>query len=309
MSYSKQVKHEISRNVLFECCQKSQLSALILMSSKLIINKDGISLQFATENTYIAKRVWQLAKDLFNVNLKLNVKVNQTFDQNKTYQVNIVGDGLEVLSKLGLYSDAGLRESLTIDDLKSECCERAYLAGAFMARGSVNSPSTTEYHLEISTDSKMQSDLIETLMNKLELEAKTIQRRNHYVVYIKQAEKISDFLRAVGSSNGVMEFEQSRIERDFVNNFVRLDNCELANEVKVLTAARKQLDLIDKIEERKLHRHFNENQLEVIELRKLFPESSLAELADEYYRLFDKKITKSGLNHRFKRIEEIVEDN
>lgn len=307
MSYAKSVKHEISQNVLFDCCQRSQLSALILMSSTLIINNDGISLQFATENSYIAKRVWQLMKELFTVNLKLNVKVKQTLNQNNIYQVQIVGEGLEVLKQLNLYDDEkGLYESIDSIHLSKECCERAFLAGAFMAAGSVNSPQTTNYHLEIASDRKLVAQLIEKLMNKLNLEAKIVERRNMYVVYIKQAEKISDFLRAIGASNAVMEFEQTRIERDFVNNFTRLDNCELANEVKVLTAAKKQLEIIKVIEERNLRSSLSESHLEVIELRKLFPESSLNELVDEYYELYNKKITKSGLNHRFKRIEEIV---
>lgn len=310
MSFSKAVKHEISQNVLFDCCQRSQLSALILMSSKLVINNDGISLQFATENSYIAKRVWQLAKELFNVNLKLDVKIKQSFNQNKVYQVSIIGDGLKVLKELNIYDEEiGLLENIKHSDLKKECCERAFLAGAFMARGSVNSPTTTNYHLEISSDSEKQSAFIETLMNKLDLDAKTIKRRDAYVVYIKQAEKISDFLRAIGSSNGVMEFEQTRIERDFVNNFVRLDNCELANEVKVITAAKKQLELIELLEEKKLMNSLSEKHLEVIALRKKYPDHSLNELTEMYEEMFNKTITKSGLNHRFKRLEEIANKN
>lgn len=310
MSFSKAVKHEVSQNVLFECCQRSQLSALILMSSKLVINNDGISLQFATENSYIAKRVWQLAKELFNVNLKLDVKIKQTFKQNKVYQVSILGDGLNVLKQLNIYDEQiGLLETIKSTDLKNECCERAFLAGAFMARGSVNSPATTNYHLEISSDSKAQSEFIQSLMNKLHLDAKTIMRRDAYVIYIKQAEKISDFLRAIGSSNGVMEFEQTRIERDFVNNFVRLDNCELANEVKVITAARKQLELIDSLEEKKLISSLSDKHIEVIELRKKYPDHSLNELTDAYEEMYNKTITKSGLNHRFKRLEEILNNS
>ncbi len=309
MSFSKSIKHEISQNVLFACCQRSQLSALILMSSKLVINNDGISLQFATENSYIAKRVWQLAKDLFDADLKLDVKIRQNFSQNKVYQVSIVGDGLEVLKALNIYDDElGLLENIKYSDLKKECCERAYLAGAFMARGSVNSPNTTNYHLEISTDFEGQSKFIETLMNKLHLEAKTTRRRDTYVVYVKQAEKISDFLRAVGASNGVMEFEQTRIERDFVNNFVRLDNCELANEVKVLTAAKKQLEIIEILEAKKLMNSLSDKHLEVINLRKKFPDHSLNELVDEFEREYHSTITKSGLNHRFKRLEELAKE-
>lgn len=310
MSFSKSVKVEISQNNLFECCQRSQLSALILMSSTLIINQDGISLQFATENSYIAKRVWNLIKDLYTVDLKLDVKVKPTFKRNNLYQVSIVGQGLEILKDLHLYDEKfGLYESLDNKYLTKECCERAYLAGAFMAGGSVNSPTTSNYHLEISTNSLIQSELIKDLMNKLHLNAKVIMRRNNYVVYIKQAEKIGDFLRAIGASNSVMEFEEVRIERDFVNSFTRLDNCELANEVKILTAAQKQLDNIARLEKRNLLSSLSENHMEVIKLRKDFPESSLNELVEEYERRYHKKISKSGLNHRFKRIEQLANEH
>lgn len=310
MSFSKSVKHEISQNYLFECCQRSQLSALILLSSTLVINNDGISLQFATENSYIAKRVWNLIKDLYTVDLKLDVKVKDTFYRNNSYHVSIVGQGLEVLKDLHLYDeDEGLVEKIDRKYLAKDCCERAYLAGAFMASGSVNSPDTSNYHLEISTSSLVHSEMIMDLMNKLHLNAKIIQRRKSYVVYVKQAEKIGDFLRAIGASNAVMEFEETRIQRDFVNNFVRLDNCELANEVKILTAAQKQLESIEIIEKRDLLNKLSENHLEVIQLRKDFPESSLNELVSEYQIRYNKKISKSGLNHRFKKIEEIANNN
>lgn len=307
MSFSKTIKHEISQNVLFECCQKSQLSALILMSSKLLINKDGISLQFSTQNSYIAKRVWQLAKDLFDANLKLDVKVKQQFQQNKVYKVTLVGDGLEVLRQLHLYDDeVGLLEVIDDSVLAKECCARAYLAGAFMASGSVNSPNTSNYHLELASDSLKQIQLVQRLMLNLGLDAKLVERRDKHVVYLKQAENISDFLRAIGSSNGVMEFEETRIQRDFVNNFVRLDNCELANEVKILTAAKKQLDVIEILEKRNLIKTLSDKHLEVIELRLKYPDHSLNELTELYEEMYNKKITKSGLNHRFKRIEEIA---
>ena len=128
------------------------------------------------------------------------------------------------------------------------------------------------------------------------------------MVYIKKADSISDFLRCIGAHESLMNFENSRISRDFKNSLTRLDNCELANEVKVITAARKQLELIEEVERRNLHHQLKASHIEVIELRKQFPESSLLELTDEYYKLYGKTITKSGLNHRFNRIGEIVND-
>lgn len=307
MSFSKFVKHEVSQNVLFECCQRSQLSALILLSSTLVINKDGVSLQFSTENSYIAKRVWQLIKELYEVELKLDVKQKQRFNKSNIYQVTIIGDGLKVLEDLKLYDkENGLVDHLQLSHFKSECCERAYLAGAFMASGSVNSPTTANYHLELSTNKLAHSELLQNLMNKLNLNAKIVVRRQNYVVYVKAAEKISDFLRAIGSSNAVMEFEEHRIQRDFANSFTRLDNCELANEVKVIKAGQKQLKEIQIIEDANFLESMSDIHMEVIELRRDFPDYSLNELVEQYVKRYGKKITKSGLNHRFKRISEIA---
>ena len=293
MSFSKFVKQEVSQNVLFECCQRSQLSALILLSANLVINQDGVSLQFATENSYIAKRVWQLIKDLYETELKLDVKQKQRLKKNNIYQVSIVDNGLQVLDDLKLYDkEDGLVDHLKLSHFKSECCERAYLAGAFMASGSINSPATANYHLELSTSNSQHSELLKSLMNRLNLNAKIVKRRQNYVVYVKAAEKISDFLRAIGSSNAVMEFEEHRIQRDFANSFTRLDNCELANEVKVIKAGQKQLEEIQIIEDANFLESMTKNHMEVIELRRDFPDYSLNELVEQYVKRFGKKITK-----------------
>ena len=186
MSFSKFVKQEISQNVLFECCQRSQLSALILLSANLVINSEGVALRFKTENSYIAKRVWQLIKDLYEVELSLDVVQKQRLNKNNSYQVSIKRNGLEVLSDLGLYDkEKGLVEYLNLKHFPKECCQRAYLAGAFMAGGSINSPQTANYHLEIATNKENHSKLIQSLMNKINLNAKITKRRNSFVVYVK----------------------------------------------------------------------------------------------------------------------------
>ena len=309
MSFSKFVKQEIAQNVLFECCQRSQLSALILLSADLVINSKGVSLRFKTENSYIAKRVWRLIKDLYDVELSLDVVQKQRLNKNNSYQVSILNNGLKVLEDLHLYTkEEGLVEYLEADNFPKECCQRAYLAGAFMADGSINSPTTANYHLEISTNKEEHSKVIQTLMNKLNLNAKITLRRNNYVVYVKEAEKISDFLRAIGSSNAVMEFEEHRIQRDFVNSFTRLDNFELANEVKIIRASQNQLDDFQVIEDALQLDSLTDGQLEVIELRRDFPDYSLKELSEEYDKRYSKQISKSGLKHRFKRLEEIADE-
>ena len=132
--------------------------------------------------------------------------------------------------------------------VRKECCARAYLAGAFLSGGSVDSPNKTNYHLEISTTNLDLALFIEKLMHRFDLPAKHIKRRNQEVVYIKASDKISDFLRCVGASEAVFTFEDSRIQRDFMNSLTRLDNCELANEMKSISAGKRQLEDIEWIE-------------------------------------------------------------
>ena len=107
-----------------------------------------------------------------------------------------------------------------------------------MAGGSVNSPNKANYHLEISTNNEGLAKFIQKLMNRFDLPAKYIKRRNQDVIYLKASDKIGDFLRYIGASDAVFTFEDSRIQRDFMNSLTRLDNCELANEMKSMAAGK-----------------------------------------------------------------------
>ena len=184
---------------------------------------------------------------------------------------------------------------------------RAYLRGVFIVSGSVNDPKTSRYHLEFILDTKDYATFISNLLNSYNLNSKIIKREKNYTVYIKEAEKISDFLRIIKAFSAVMYFEDIRIYRDHKNMTNRLNNCEQANTDKIFMTASKQVKDIEKLYELGMVDLLDEKLKVVIEYRMKYRESSLQELADIISLETGVEITKSGLNHRFRKIKEILE--
>ena len=242
MSFTTDVKAEVSMNQLHECCAKAQLSALIQMCASLSFTSQGMALEVKSENVNTAKRILKLLKERYHVSAQLSVMRKMKLKKNNIYILRINAQAADILKDLQIMDEEGLRAHPKDDTVHEECCARAYLAGAFLAGGSVNSPQTANYHLEIVANSKAQADFLLQLMKRFELPAKYIRRRNQEVVYLKASDKISDFLRCIGASDALFAFEDSRIQRDFMNSLTRLDNCELANEMKTISAGKKQLE-------------------------------------------------------------------
>lgn len=307
MSFTTEVKQEVAQNELKDCCRKAELSALIQLCSTLSISSNGLTLLIKTENATTAKRIWKMLKECYNVETDLSVMKKMNLKKNNIYYIRVLKRAKEILEDLGLYSSRGLLEHPLASVVAKECCARAYLAGAFMAMGSVNAPSKTNYHLEIGTNSESHSEFVVKLMNRFDLPAKTIKRRNQHVVYIKAADKIADFLRCIGAFAGLMKFEDIRIQRDFKNNLTRLDNCEVANEIKSQSAAKKQLEDIKIIEDAERLNQLDEKLLGIVVLRKEFPELSLNELSYEYEKRTGVVMSKSGIKHRFIKIHELAD--
>ncbi len=304
MSFTQEVKQEVAQNELRDCCKRAELSALIQFCSSLMISNRGMSLVIKTENATTAKRTLKMVKEAYRVETDLSVIKKMKLKKNNIYQIRIFGKAKEILEDLGLYSSRGLRERPLMSVVAKECCARAYLAGAFMAAGSVNSPQKANYHLEVSTNSEEHAEFLIKLMERFNLPAKRVKRRNQEVVYIKAADKISDFMRCIGASDSLMKFEDIRIQRDFKNSLIRLDNCEVANEVKTHKAAQKQLEDIELLVKTYEANRLDPRVLEIMELRKEFPEYSLNELCEEYEKKTGVLMSKSGIKHRLKKIEE-----
>lgn len=305
MSFTTEVKSEIAMNELHDCCKRAQLSAIIQMCSTLNLTSQGMHIKLQTENASTAKRVWKLLKDMYGVETQLSVLKKMKLKKNNIYVVRI-SNATSILEDLGIFTEQGLQSHPSAKMIHNQCCARAYLAGAFLASGSVNSPQKTNYHLEICTDSREHAVFMQKIMHRFNLPAKTIKRRNQEVVYLKASDKIGDFLRCIGANEAVFTFEDSRIQRDFINALTRLDNCEVANEMKILAAGQKQIEDIEWIENYRSLDTLPEKLQVVAKLRKEYPEVSLNELCELMHEHYGETISKSGMRHRLTKLKEIA---
>lgn len=299
MSFSLDIKNEVARLEVSKEEKIAELSAIVRNSA--IIDKDMV---IYIENNIVARRIFKLFKNVYDINLIITVR-KKYFNNGFSYILTIRNKLDEILDDLsivkdGKYLNIPLEYIISDDDLV-----RAYLRGLFLVAGSINDPKTSRYHLEFLVDDNKYAKFIMKLLNEMELNSKIIRREKKYMIYIKEAEKISDFLRVIKAYNGVMYYEDIRIYRDHKNMTNRLNNCEQANIDKVFFTATSQIKDIDKLEEYDMLELIDDKLREVITYRKKYPEASLGELS-AIMSNDGIKITKSGLNHRFRKIREIV---
>lgn len=306
MSFASNVKSELLTIKADNCCKLAELSALLKIHGDIHISSEGVSIEFQTTNLQIARKVISSVKELYRIEVDILSKKQMKLKKNDIYIIRIKEKANELINELGLMSNSTniLEEPI----LLKECCKRAYLRGAFLASGSINSPQSSSYHLEIATYDEVKSEEIRDLLNFFNLNAKALKRKRGYIAYIKESEKIADFLRVAGAINSLFEFEDERIKRDFVNNITRVMNMEIANQNKTLDAANKQLRSISVLENMVDIEKLPKSMKEAITLRKDHPEASLNELADLSDEYFNKRISKSALNHRFRNINDLAEE-
>lgn len=307
MSFSAEVKQEVAQKVMEGNDARAELSALIQMSSSLSFSNKGMTILVTIENAAVARTIYRLVKERYGGEISLFVKRKMNLKKNRIYGLRILSGAPVILTDLGIYSSRGLLEKPLRKIVETDSNARAYLAGAFLAGGSINPPEKTSYHLEIIAASEEQAGFIVEVMERFDIHAKYIERRGKYVVYVKSAEKIADFLRIIEAGQAVLDFENIRISRDFTNNIQRLNNIDIANEMKAQTAATGQLEDIKVIESSPVFATVSEKLKTVMELRKEYPESSLIELAGIYEQRTGNAVSKSGMKHRFVKIHEMAE--
>lgn len=301
ISFSRVVKEEICFNDFDKDCERSILCAMIKIVGTLSFNQAGLSLELRSENAKIASKLHKLLKDLYQPQIELRVTRKMKLKKNNVYYLK-VSKAKEILDDL--FIDAFRHHNPDPSLIQNNKQKRAYLAGVFLACGSVNNPTTSNYHLEMSVNEEDYALFIAGLMNYYDLNAKVIKRRNKYVIYLKSAEKIGDFLRAIGSSTSVMNFEVTRIERNMSNTVNRMNNCDIANETKAMSASYDQLQDIAYVIDKAGIEVLDMQTQQVALLRLNNPELTLNELAVKYEEEYNKTISKSSLHRRFKKIKE-----
>lgn len=302
MSFSMTIKDEISKIDSSRTEQLAELSAIVRNSGVV-----GKNIVITIENNSIARRIYKLFKEMYDVNISITVRRRYGLNNNLIYILSINSKCHDILTDLSIIDKKDNYLDIPNEYLISDNEDmRAYLRGVFMTCGSVNDPKTSRYHLELVINTRNYANFLNDILNGYNLNSKVIKREKNYMVYIKEAEKISDFLRLIKSYSGVMYFEDIRIYRDHKNMTNRLNNCEQANMDKVFLTANKQLKDIEILKKHNIIDTLDNKLKEVIEYRTKYPESSLNELAQIMSQELNYNITKSGLNHRFRKIKELT---
>lgn len=305
MSFAAQTKKELTQIESDSCCEKAELSALLRMNGSVQLSSNRkVILDISTENAAIARRIYSLIKKHYDVHTELLVRKKMRLKKNNVYIVRIPTQVQEILNDLSIVSE-GFIFTDRIDDaiVANECCKRAYLRGAFMAAGSVNNPEGSSYHLEIASMYQEHCQALVTLANEFGLNARCIERKKGFIFYIKEGEKIIELLNMIGAHQALFKFEDVRIMRDMRNSVNRIVNCETANLNKTIGAAVRQIDNIKLLQKEIGLENLPDKLREVAEVRLAHPDINLKEVGE----MLKGSVSKSGVNHRLRKIDEMAE--
>jgi cell division protein WhiA len=305
VSFASETKKELTTLDSKDCCGQAELSALIRMNGSLSFSNRKLVVDIQTENAAIARRIYTLIKRNFQVPVELLVRKKMRLKKNNVYIVRLAEQAKEILEELKILGEGfTFTHDISSDLVKKKCCRRSYLRGAFLAGGSVNNPETSSYHLEVFSLYKEHNDSLCELMNTFDLNSKTLERKKGFITYLKEAEKITEFLNIIGAHNALMHFEDIRIVRDMRNSVNRLVNCETANLNKTIGASIRQVENIRFIERTTGLHILPEKLREIAELRVQYQDVTLKELGD---MVSGGSISKSGINHRLRKIDEMAD--
>ncbi len=270
-SFSRKVKEELSKlnNLSDKDLVKCELQGYLLTAN---------SNKFTTENEYNINRFSKLLSNSGLEDFKIEMQGN----------------------KFCITTKKKIELNQEISDIEEA---KAIVRGSFMGAGSISNPKS-KYHLEIVFQDEGNASKVNHILNHFNINSKVLQRAKNYIVYIKDGEEISNFLAFIGANSSVLKFEENRVIRDVRNNVNRIVNCETANLNKVIQTAVKQIEDIKLIKKNNKFKDLKEGERELAELRLKNPEASLNELG----KMLEKPISKSGVNHRMKAVENMAED-
>ena len=297
MSFTSIVKNELSKLEL------NKLEAITLLSA--IIKNTAIleeeSIKITTENSSVARQIFNLIKEVYSIGPKITLRRGYNYKKNYIYILEIKEKLNQLKEDLSL--NTVIPSGFIVDD---DNLTRIYLRGVFISCGSVNDPKKSRYHLEFIVENKEYADFISNRLNSYFLNSKVLKRETKYMIYIKEAEKIGDFLRMINAISALLYFEDIRIYRDHKNMTNRLNNCEQANVDKIIETANNQvkdIELIQSLGEMDL---LDEKTKIAATYRMKYKEASLLELSEIISVETKNPITKSGLHHRFTKIKEFA---
>ena len=332
MSFSKEVKEELSKQVSnARHCRLAELTAILSCEGRLICTEASYYLKLQTEKLVVARKYFTLIRKTFNINIDISVKTNSTAKDNRIYTL-ILRDTKAInlilqATKLAMATDVA-KESLFLEEqlcterkqavakkndsmelgiadsviTQNACCKRAFIRGAFLSSGSMSDPKKA-YHFEIVLSNLPKAEWIQGIIQTFSVDAKIVQRKKNYIVYIKEGSQIVDLLNIMEAHVALMDLENVRILKEMRNSINRQVNCEAANINKTVTAASKQIDDIIFIRDNVGLGDLADGLEDIARLRVEYPEASLKELG----AMLLPPIGKSGVNHRLRKLSMIAD--
>lgn len=302
MSFSTNVKEDILKiNNVDTKSLKLTLEAMLRFAGEIVIS-NPLKLTFSSNSLNIVTYLVKNLKKLYNFEYEIEQRKIERFDNSVTYRVLIIGAN-KIIEEMELTKDQTLsKEDIFID----EEYLISYLRGAFLARGSVNDPKSKNGHFEISSTNQSEILFIQRIMNSFELNARVTKRKTYTVCYIKSREAIGDLLYRLGATSTMNYYQDVLITKEIATNAKRSVNLDIANQDKTNASAHEQLKYIKYLEYNYPLQELDSKLLMVMKVRKDHPEHSLTQLLDIIHDEYDPKLTKSGLNHRFRKLKEIA---
>ncbi|MCR4711925.1 MAG: DNA-binding protein WhiA [Clostridia bacterium] len=309
MSFASEVKNELARiEPEKTCCRLAEISGFLRVAGSIRLLGGGrFRIVAATDNPAITRHIKRLLKEYFKIDASLSVTEpeNRNLSRGKyRYLLNIEPEQMseEILRETGIlmlrqgrnYISDGIYD----DIIRSKCCRKAYLKGAFLGAGTMSDPARS-YHLEITCNSRQLANDLRKLINTfVDLNARTLERKGRYAVYMKNSAYIRDTLAIMGAHAHVLEFDEVLIRKQMKNDAVRMTNCDSANTDRALDASQKQVEAIRVLRDRGEFESLPEKLQEIARLRLDNPEASLIQLGE----MLDPPLKKSGVNNRLKKL-------
>lgn len=294
MTFTTQIKEEITKD--FQNVPEELTAVCTYLHFNSALQNDTLSVTII--NASVARWVFKNLKKIYNIDIKLTTRTMKRFKVRNLYI-------LEIKEKLDtIIADIeGTLENITTE---SDEEKKAFLKGVFLSCGSINDPKKNQYHLEFLVKEEKDANIINDVLLSLKLKSKILKREREYMIYIKSSENIADFIKSLGAVNSLFYFEDIRIYKDHKNMVNRLNNCEQANMEKTLKSSKIVLDNIKYLEDNDLFNLLDDKSKEILNYKKKYPDTSLGQLAEIISLETGKSITKSGINHHMRKLNELV---
>lgn len=291
VSFSAEVKNEVCKlSVTRLCCTLSEVYGLMLYATAFSCRE----IRITTANASLKKRIPILFQKAFHFSIpSFGEGLMTTFLLTDKEAIKII------FSAFGYdFRDTTLHLNRGIID--DDCCKSAFLRGVFLSGGSITNPEK-KYHLEFSTNHLTLNREVISLLLDLDVNPKTLKRKNSYVIYLKDSGHIEDFLTLIGAPISAMGLMQAKVEKDLRNKVNRKVNCETANLSKTIEASIGQLAAIRLIDQTVGIDSLDKTLYETALLRIENPDASIGELA----LLSKTPVSKPGLSHRLNKLIEL----